>query len=138
MGAQGTTTIDFGVFPGGSDTLIAVAQPAILAGSLVEAWIWPVATADHSADEHMVETLKIFAANVVAGVGFTIYGFNSSEINEAADPVVPGDVSIFTGSATAIGVKNASPGRRNHIPNSARGGIGTRIYGVWAIAWVWN
>ena len=83
MGASGTTTIDFGAFPGTSDTSVAVTgQAGIVAGSLVEAWIRPVATADHSADEHMVETLKVFAGNIVAATGFTIYGFNTSQLNE--------------------------------------------------------
>lgn len=81
--ATGTATLDFGAFPGKSDASIAITgQAAIVAGSLVEAWIRPVATADHSADEHMVETLKVFAANISAGVGFTIYGFNTSQLNE--------------------------------------------------------
>lgn len=78
MGAQGTATIDFGAFPGASDTSVAVTgQTSIVSGSAVEAWILPAATADHSVDEHMVETLKVIAGNIVAGTGFTIYGFNS-------------------------------------------------------------
>jgi hypothetical protein len=79
MGAQGTTTIDFGAFPGKSDASVAVTgQAGIVAGSLVEAWIRPVATADHTDTEHMVETIKVFAADIVAGTGFTIYAFNTS------------------------------------------------------------
>lgn len=105
MATTGTGTLDFGAFPGASDaSLIITGQGAILAGSLLEAWIRPVATADHSADEHMVETLKIFAGNIVAGTGFTIYGYNTNQINEG-------------GSAC---------------------GMGTRIYGQWTVAWVWN
>ena len=73
MGAQGTAILDFGAFPGQTDTSLAVADAAILAGSLVEAWIWPLATADHTADEHIVEPLNVFAGNVQAGVGFTLY-----------------------------------------------------------------
>src|SRR5689334_13984305 len=103
MGAQGSTTIDFGAFPGKSDTSVAVTgQAAIVAGSLVEAWIRPEATADHSADEHLVETLRVSAGNIVAGTGFTIYGLNSSELIEALT------------------------------------GKGTRLYGLWTVAWVWN
>ena len=106
MGAQGTATLDFGAFPGASDASVAVTgQAAIVAGSLVEAWLRPVDTADHTADEHMVESLKVFAAAIVAGTGFTIYGFNTSEINEQPPP---------------------------------QSGRGTRIYGTWTVAWVWN
>jgi hypothetical protein len=75
MGAQGTTTIDFGAYPGASDATVAVTgQAAIVAGSLVEAWIRPVATADHSIDEHRVEELIIDADTIVAATGFTIFG----------------------------------------------------------------
>ena len=49
MGAQGSTTLTFGAFPGGSDASVTVTgQAGILAGSLVEAWILPAATADHT------------------------------------------------------------------------------------------
>ncbi len=42
MGATGKTTIDFGAFPGKSDTSVAITgQAAIIAGSLVEALIRP-------------------------------------------------------------------------------------------------
>ena len=82
MGASGTTSVDFGAFPGKSDTSVAVTgQTSILSGSLVEAWIFPTATADHSADEHLVETLKVIAGNVVAGTGFTIYALNTAQVN---------------------------------------------------------
>lgn len=109
--ATGTATLDFGVFPGASDTSVAVTgQGAIIAGSLVEAWIRPVATSDHTADEHMVETFQVFAANISAGTGFTIYGFNTSQLHEPVDPP---------------------------WSNGINGGKGTRIYGQWTIAWAW-
>ena len=78
MGNQGTAVLDFGTFPGESDTAVTVTgQVGIVAGSLVEAWIRLIDSADHSADEHMVETLKISAGNISApGESFTIYGVN--------------------------------------------------------------
>jgi len=73
--ATGTATLDFGAFPGKTDASLAVTgQAAIVAGTLVEAWLRPVATAEHSADEHMLEELAVFAADIVAGTGFTIHG----------------------------------------------------------------
>lgn len=111
MGATGVTTIDFGAFPGKSDASVAVVgQAGIVAGSLVEAWLRPVATADHTADEHMVESLKIVAGSIVAATGFTIYGFNTSSTNEPVAPLAT---------------------------DNLRGGIGTRIYGQWTVAWAW-
>jgi hypothetical protein len=127
MGAQGTAILDFGAFPGTSDTSVAVTgQAGIVAGSLVEAWIRPVATADHSADEHMLETLKVFAANILAGTGFTIYGFNNSQMNE---PLTGSHTDTRRAGAATILQSGAAP---------SVGGMGTRIYGQWTVAWVWN
>lgn len=84
MGTQGTTTVDFGAFaapspnsPAGhpkteSAVTTVTGQAGIVAGSAVEAWIRATSSADHSADEHLLEALKITAYNIVAGVGFDI------------------------------------------------------------------
>ena len=133
MGAQGTTTVDFGAFPGKSDTSVAVTgQAGIIASSLVEAWIRPVDTADHTADEHMVEPINVFAATIVAATGFTIYAFNSSELSE---PVLPssGAGSTYKEGSTTIGAKTAQPG-----VVASGGGQGTLLYGLYTVAWVWN
>lgn len=75
MGAQGTAVLDFGAAPGAnSEASVAVAQPSILAGSSVEAWMRHEATADHTLDEVRFENVKIIAGSISAGVGFTIYG----------------------------------------------------------------
>ena len=124
MGASGTTTIDFGAFPGGSDASVAVAQASIASGSLVEAWLFPAATADHTADEHVVESIKVFAGNVQAGVGFTIYAVNTSQINE---PLSKGGVAGFRPAATSV----------YGYAGETSGGRGTRIYGTWNVGWVW-
>ena len=74
MSTQGTTSLNFGTFPGNTDTSVAVTgQTAILSGSLVEAWILPKATTEHTADEHWMENIQVTAGNIVAGTGFTIY-----------------------------------------------------------------
>lgn len=126
MPGSGTATLNFGAFPGVSDASVAVTgQTAIVAGSLVEAWIRPTATADHTADEHMIETLKVFAANIVAGTGFTIYGFNTSQLNEPLTaPAIKGKQSGATASI--------------NIPAPSEGGAGTRLYGTFTCAWAWN
>jgi len=119
MGAQGTTTLDFGAFPGGSDASVAVTgQTGILSGSLVEAWLFPAATTDHTSDEHLVESLKVSAGNIVAGTGFTVYGVNTSQLTEQSQSVIPPGIYFGLG------------------PNTS--GRGTRIYGKWNIGWVWN
>lgn len=134
MGAQGTATLDFGAFPGKSDASVAVTgQASIVAGSLVEAWIRPVATANHTSDEHMLETIKVFAAGISAGTGFIIYGFNTNQLNEPVNfPLPAGEIQQAT--ATTIAWKTAQPG----VEPQGGGGAGTRLYGTWTIAWVWN
>lgn len=113
MGAQGTTTIDFGAFPGASDASVAVTgQAGIVSGSLVEAWIRPVASADHTADEHLVENIKVIAGNIVGGTGFTIYAFNTTPHFGGGDDV-DGNFTV--------------------MPTNS-----TRLYGVWNVNWVWN
>ena len=114
MGASGSTVVDFGAFPGASDASVTVTgQTGILLGSLVEAWMFPAATADHTADEHLVETIRIIAGNIVAGTGFTIYALNTSQLNE---PLIQID--------------------RSSTPSV--GGQGTLVYGKWNVGWVWN
>lgn len=135
MGAQGTTTIDFGAFPGASDASVVITgQTGIVAGSLVEAWIRPVATADHTADEHMLETIKVFAHTIVAGTGFTISAFNTSDLYEPLESLGV----VGRGGAVNSGAASGTAGPLKGQAGPARGGTGTRIYGLWTIAWVWN
>ena len=129
MATKGTAILDFGAFPGKSDASVAVTgQTAFLSDSHVEAWIDPVATADHSADEHMLETFRVFANTKVAGVGFTISGFNTSQLTEHEPP------QFLTNQGQPLaGVRQAG-----HWPANYSEGRGTRIYGQWTIAWVWD
>lgn len=128
--ATGTVLLDFGAFPGNSDASVVIGgQALILAGSLVEAWIFPIATADHTADEQMLETLRVFAGNIVAGTSFTIYGFNTSGINE---PLIPTRGRGNSGNAQAL-AGQAMTGIGFQMPT--RGGKGTRLYGTFNIAW---
>ena len=78
MSTQGTALLDFGATYK-TDATIAVASAGIGSGSLVEAWLSPAATADHSQDEHVAVSadLAITCGPPNAGVGFTIYGVYS-------------------------------------------------------------
>lgn len=81
MASQGTAVIDFGAFPGKMDASVTITgQAGIVSGSLVEAWIRPVASSDHSIDEHRIESLKVVANDIVAGTGFTITGYNVNQV----------------------------------------------------------
>ena len=114
MGASGTATVNFGAFPGKSDAQVTVSSPGISASSLVEAWILPATTADHSPDEHEVETLSVRAdqSSIVANTSFVIWLTNTSQDDE--------------------------PSPSMGSQGSAIGGVGTRIYGAWNVGWVWD
>lgn len=133
-GTFGTTTIDFGAFPGKSDASVAVTgQATIVAGSKVNAWLRLVDSADHTADEHWVESLRVFAGGIVAGTGFTIYARNDNPINE---PLFPSAAQPAVAvAAAAITTEDSDEGGRS--PLAGVGGIGTRIYGVWNVQWIW-
>lgn len=119
--ATGTTTLDFGSFPGVSDVSVSVTgQTGIIAGSLIEAWILPADTADHSIDEHIVETIRVVAHTIIPGTGFTITGLNTSEINEPLDRLRSDNT-----------VKAFNP------VDESVGGTGTRLYGIFNVAWAW-
>jgi hypothetical protein len=125
-GASGQTTIDFGAFPGASDASVAITgQTGILVGSIIEAWLVAQPTADHTADEHRVETISVTCGDIVAGTGFTIYAQNTSQLNE---PLTDAGMDRFRSTA-ATSYGNA--GR-------SIGGRGTRIYGTWTVAWRWS
>lgn len=127
MATTGTASLDFGTFPGASDASVVITgQTGILSSSLVEAWIFPADTADHSADEHIIETIKVVAHTIVPGTGFTITGINTSEIYEALEYVQPVRFSAASIAPRAGGI----------FPSV--GGIGTLIFGVFNVAWVWN
>jgi len=72
MSQQGTTTINFGAFPGATDTTVVIAG---ITGTPTqgEAYIIPVATADHSAEEHVVDPPFVMAVPPSGG-NMTVYG----------------------------------------------------------------
>ncbi len=70
-GAAGNAIVNFGA---GSDTaqVSVTGQAGLLATSIVSAWIPGIASAEHSADEHIVEEIQASAHSIVASTGFTI------------------------------------------------------------------
>ena len=107
----GTATLDFGAFPGASDAQVAVVgQASIAADSKVLAWLQG-STADHSENEHLVEPIKLYVGDVIAGTGFTVYGVNTAEVNDNTGP--------WTGRGRDVRTD------------------GTRVYGQWSVAWMW-
>lgn len=126
-GGSGLTVVDFGAFPGKSDASAAITgQTGILDESIVKAWLVASPTADHSADEHWLETISVMAGSITEGVGFTIFARNTSEINEPV--VVVEQVTRNAGPGTGI----------NQIRPCSTAGKGTRLYGQFTVAWEWT
>lgn len=73
VGGTGKTVVDFGAFPGNSDTSITVTgQTGLTSASGVRAWVEATDTTDHTADEHWVDPPMITVGNIGTG-SFTIY-----------------------------------------------------------------
>lgn len=123
--ATGEIEVDFGAFPGASDASVAVTgQTGIVAGSMIGAWIKPKDTTDHTADEHIVESIEAFAHTIVASTGFTISVRNTSQLNEPLERVMKNRNK----AAATVVISETAPDT---------GGKGTRIYGKWNIGWAW-
>ena len=72
MAGSGSTTVDFGAWPGDSEaTTTVVGQTGYVAATPVEAWLLPVDTADHTVDEHVMEEVDV-TAYFLANGSFTI------------------------------------------------------------------
>lgn len=127
---SGTAVVNFGA--GASHASVEVAgQAQIRPGALVCAWLKPEATADHSADEHLVETIKVFASGIKEGVGFTLHALNTSE---AFEPGRPSEAALGRsgGVGNAGGAGKASIGAAPNL-----GGRGTLLYGRWSVGWMY-
>lgn len=74
----GHVEVDFGAFPGADSADVLVdGQRGIEADAVVHCWIAPIDTADHSADEHVIEEIDVRCSAVRAGAGFTLTAFST-------------------------------------------------------------
>lgn len=126
---SGTTIVDFGSAGSSHLTQAVTGQTAILAGSLVYCWVKPEATTDHSADEHVVESLRVFASDIVAGVGFTIHAINTSELISVRQEVRR---ARFSGTG-----QDAGPGQppRQLVE---WGGEAPLLFGKYSVGWFYT
>lgn len=122
----GTASVDFGAFPGATDASVVVTgQTGIVSGSVVQAWILPAATVDHTADEHLVEPIRVLVTDIVAGTGFTIRAFYDPPKPQAR----PGYTQAGLGRQAGRGLQD----RQQIQPSTSQ-----RTYGVWSVAWSWQ
>lgn len=79
----GTATIDFGAAPGRFvTTLLVTGQSSIAADSHVRVTMQGDTSADHTDANHIAASslLTLVAADIVPGVGFTIYALASARL----------------------------------------------------------
>lgn len=123
VGTSGTAELDFGAWPGSAHATVDVTGQATITGtSRTEAWIFPAATTDHTADEHVVEAIHVVAGPATAGVGFTIHG----SLPDRAGPAVGQQVLRAHGGLGSSRPVPTSPLKR------------ARLYGKWSVAWRWS
>lgn len=72
---RGRNKIDFGAAPGSTDTSVFVPVPGIAADAIPHAWLYPMATDDHTVEDHIIAPIKVVAKPPVAGEGFYIFAF---------------------------------------------------------------
>lgn len=71
--------LDFGAFPGAFTATVTVPDVSRDATAMVEAYIVPIATVDHSADEHAVDAPIVSAQSDGAG-NIVISGFPNNNV----------------------------------------------------------
>lgn len=116
---KGEAILDFGAFPGSPEAFVDVAgQATIVAGSVVHVQIKPLATPDHSADEHLIERIKIAPGAIVAATGFRVHGY-------CDDSPAWRDVNFKKGAGNAQG-------------GPAMFAQSQRLWGRWTVGWTWS
>lgn len=123
MGAQGTATLDFGVFPGSSVTSVDVVATGVISTSAVEAWIRPETSADHSDADHIAANMRIIGHYLSDG-NIRIWGLNNNDVTPPLEPM-PITGSTDVASATR---RQESIARQN----------APMLVGIFNVNWVWN
>lgn len=119
MGAQGTAVLDFGEFPGSSVATVDVAAAGVDSSSAIEAWIRPVATADHTDTDHIAAAMRV-VATYLTDDNIRIYGLNTNDVTPPEEPMVAPNTND-RGLAR-------NPGRQ---PSPM-------FVGQFNVSWVWN
>ena len=86
MGAQGTAVLDFGAFPGSASTFVNVAAAGVISTSAVEAWIRPVASADHTDADHIAAPMRVVGM-YLSDNNIQIWGINANDVIPPLEPL---------------------------------------------------
>lgn len=74
----GTAIVDFGAFPGATDATVAVVDARVGASTVIVVTIDAVASADHSADEHLADPPRVQPGDKAVG-SFNVYAFTTDK-----------------------------------------------------------
>ena len=122
MGATGNATLDFGAFPGSNVAYVDVVAAGVVSTSAVEAWIRPVATADHTDTDHIAAPMKV-TGQYVSDNNIRIYGVNLNDV------IPPMELVRRKGDLPVSAVRNyANPERA----------LSPMFVGQFSVSWVWN
>jgi hypothetical protein len=117
-GSSGTGNLDFGAFPGSNVAYLDVATVGVISTSKIDAWLRPVATADHTDVDHVAAPMKVIAEYVSDG-NIRIYGINQNDV------VPPLEAEVFVtrqGDLPVTGIRQPSP----------------MFVGVFSVQWTWS
>lgn len=124
MGAQGTAVLDFGAFPGSSVTSVDVVTTGVTSTSAVEAWVRPVASADHTVEDHIIAPIRV-VGQYLSDNNIRIYGINSNDVMPPMEQVIDNRHSTPVTVAARPLVRQQRQGSPMLVGQ----------YNVW---WVWN
>lgn len=121
MGAQGDGVLNFGAFPGSSVAYVDVTATGVVSTSKVEAWINPVASADHTDTDHIAAQMKV-VGTYLSDNNLRIYGLNTNDVIPPLEPQPhEGMTSKPRGTTNRVGRQNAP-----------------MLVGQFNVNWVWN
>jgi hypothetical protein len=121
MGAQGTATLDFGVFPGSSVTSVDVVATGVISTSAVEAWIRPVASSDHTVEDHIIVPMRV-VGQYLSDNNLRIYGINTNDVQPPEERIPVLKKKPLTLRNNAMTVRAPAP----------------MLVGQYNVWWVWN
>ena len=80
---EGITEVNFGTGMGSNIATVTITgQTGVVASTtIVRASIRPITTVDNNAYEHIIAPIKVSVADLVTGVGFTIYATSTWRLN---------------------------------------------------------
>ena len=81
----GTAVLDFGTFPGSNVAYVDVATAGVISTSIIDAWIRPVASADHTDTDHIAAQIRVTGV-YVSDNNIRVYGINANDVTPPLEP----------------------------------------------------